>query len=103
MGLSTAELEMERLWAFLWRSFPAERVNLQPAVTHKATAAVNLVIKLLLGDIPLHGFPVTYTLTGTKRHLRSDKVNDRGEPVTFCGYPSLTIRELLERGRIDHD
>lgn len=100
MGLSQAEIELERLYGFLWKSFPAERVNLRPMAAHKATAAVNLVIKLLLGDVPLQGFPITYTISGTKRHLRSEKLNDKGEPLTFCGYPAYTIRELLERGSI---
>lgn len=103
MGLSQAETELERLYAFLWRSFPAERLNLNPAVAHKATAAVNVVIKLLLSEMPLDGFPICYTLTGTKRHLRSERTNERGELVTFCGFPAMTIRELLERGSIDSD
>lgn len=101
MGLSQTELELERLYAFLWQSFPTERINLQPTATHKATATVNVVMKLLLGDMPLQGFPICYTITGTKRHLRSEKPNDRGDVVTFCGYQAFTIRELLERGRID--
>jgi hypothetical protein len=103
VGLSQGELELERLYAFLWRSFPEERINLQPVAAHKATATVNLVMKLLLGDMPVQGFPITYTISGTKRHLRSEKLNDKGEPVTFCGYPAYTIRELLERGSIASD
>jgi hypothetical protein len=103
LGLTPAELALEKLWPFLWENFPDERLSLQPAVAPKAVAAVNVTLKLLHPLEPIGNLEVVYTFTGTKRHLRSRDTNAAGKSLTFCGYEAMTLHDIVEKGSITKD